>query len=98
MLNVILDLRVLKDKSINLHIIKFIKGIIIIREEHLIKNFIQNDYFPAVFEIYLENWKKENLLKSSIIELIDLIAKDNFKKLFIYVVIKIFFKKKLDLF
>jgi protein phosphatase-4 regulatory subunit 3 len=72
------------EKTLALAVIRLIKNITIGQDEFLIKYLIQNDIYNGIFEVYLKNAQKDNLLKSAILELLNLPAKEKIKKLVIY--------------
>lgn len=69
------------EKTLSLAVIRFIKSVIIGRDEFLIKYLAQNNIFDDIFEVYFKNANKDNLIKSALLELLNLPPKENIKKL-----------------
>ncbi len=86
---------VLQDESkvLHLHVVKFIKSVILNNDENLLKLIINDDVFASIIKIFNENKKKDNLLLSSILDLFEHIKKQNVKKVISYL-----FEKHYDFF
>ena len=71
----------INEKSVSLSILRLIKAIIISKDEFLIKHIINNNLLSDIFELYLKNANKTNLVNSACLELFEIIRKENIKKL-----------------
>jgi len=74
-------------KILQLQVIKFIKSVLLNGDENLNKIIINNDVMKAVLTLFDENRKKENLILSAILDLLDFVKKQNLKKIISYLVI-----------
>ena len=74
------------DKSVSLSILRLTKAIIMSKDEFLIKHIINNNLMNDIFELYLQNATKTNLLNSACLELFEIIRRENIKKLINHVV------------
>jgi hypothetical protein len=80
-------------KIILLQIIKFMKTLIIYGDDNIIKLITSNDYLNDIIKIYSSISGRDNLIISAILELFDIIKKNNMKKLIAYL-----FEKHYDFF
>jgi len=71
------------EKSIALALIRLIKNIVLGKDEFLIKHIAEKNLLDQIFEVYLKNARKNNLINSSCLELFEIIRKENAKKLII---------------
>lgn len=74
-------------KVLQLHVVKFMKSVVMNNDENLNKLIISNDSFEPIIKLYNENSNKTNLITSAILDLFDYIKKMNCKKLISYLVI-----------
>lgn len=71
----------IKDKSLNLAIVRLVKNIILNKDEFLLKYIANNNLLDDIFDVYVKNSKKDNLLSSACLELFNIIHKEKIKKL-----------------
>lgn len=55
-------------------------------DDNLVKIIINNDIFSKVFELFENNYKKDNLVVSTILDLFEYVKKQNIKKILTYMV------------
>jgi len=67
----------INEKSVELAIIRLVKAIITSKDTVLIKHIIHNSLLDPIFEIYLKNAKKNNLLDSACLDLFESMRKEN---------------------
>jgi hypothetical protein len=60
----------LKDKSINLAVIKFTRQILLSKNPLLINTLKQINFLDSIFKIYFENCRRNNMVKSAILEML----------------------------
>jgi hypothetical protein len=89
----ILDLQKDNSKIILLQVIKFMKTLIVYGDDNIIKLITSNDYLNDIIKIYSSISNKDNLIISAILELFDIIKRNNMKKLIAYL-----FEKHYDFF
>ena len=76
----------LNEKSVELSIIKLVKTVITSKDQFLIKHIIRFSLLDPIFEIYLRNAKKNNLLDSACLDLFETIRKENNESLSVHFV------------
>ena len=89
MLNLLRD----NSKVIQACMIKFIRTLIGHKDESIFKYLIKNNCFIFLFEIFEKYRSRENLIYSSILEILDFIIKSNIKPLINHILEK--FESKL---
>jgi len=72
-----------KEKSIHLALIRLLKNIALSQDDFLLKYVVHNHLLDDIFELYVKNAFKSNLLNSACLELFGLFSKENIKKLII---------------
>ena len=72
-----------REKSLHLALIRLIKNIALSKDEFLIKYVTNNNLLDDIFDVYLNNARKNNLINSSCLEFFDILRKENIKKLII---------------
>ena len=76
----------INEKSVDLAIIRIFKHTILLKDEALIKYLIKNKLFEPIMDVFFKNSKKKSLLNSATLEILEIIHKENFKKLIKYIV------------
>ena len=71
----------MNEKSVSLSVIRFVKNIVLSRDDFLVKYIVNNNLLDPIFDIYLKNARKDNLLCSVCLELFAVIQKEKFRKL-----------------
>jgi hypothetical protein len=84
----------LNEKSVELSIIKLVKSIITSKDQYLIKHITHFCLLDPIFEIYLHNAKKNNLLDSSCLDLFETIRKENNETLSLHFIRR--YKKRIE--
>ena len=74
----------LKEKSIDLALIRFVKNLVLSKDDYIIKHIANNNLMDDIFDIYLKNTRKDNLLSSACLDLFTIIQKERIKKLVIH--------------
>lgn len=72
-----------REKSLHLALIRLIKNIALSKDEFLIKYIANNNLLDDVFELYVKNAFKNNLINSTCLEFFEIIRKQNIKKLIV---------------
>ena len=70
-----------KSKFLSLWIIKFYKAVIKSKDDAFVMYLIKKNLLKTVVDIFIENPNKGNLLHSAVLELFDIITKENHKKI-----------------
>ena len=73
-------------KILQLQVIKFLKSVLLNNDENLLKIIINNDMFGKIFQVFENNVKKENLIVSAIMDIMEYVKKQNIKKMMNYLV------------
>jgi len=73
-----------KDKSTSLAIIRLVKNIVVSKDEFLMKYISKNNLLNDIFEVYLRNFRKDNLLSSACLDFFNTLHKENLTKLMIH--------------
>eukprot|EP01080_Neovahlkampfia_damariscottae_P000523 gene523-8036_t len=84
----ILKLVFLNEKYLNLAAIRFFKSCICLGDIFYHNHIIQHDLFSEIFHLFSKNKKKFNLINSSILDIFEIIRKENSKKLINYLLEK----------
>jgi protein phosphatase 4 regulatory subunit 3 len=74
----------LDEKYLNLAAIRFFKACICLGDIFYHNHIIQNDLFSEIFKLFSKNRTKFNLINSSILDIFEIIRKENMKKLINY--------------
>ena len=83
----------LREKSIHLAILRFVKNILLYRDDLLIKYISNHELLDDIFDLYLKNAFKSNLINSACLEFFEIFVKGDLKKLIVDFVEK--FKDKI---
>lgn len=83
-----------REKSVSLAIIRLVKNIVICRDDFLSKYIINSNLLDDIFEVYLKNCRKDNLLSSACLEFFTTLAKEKLNKLIIHFVSR--FREKIQ--
>lgn len=75
----------LKNKAVTLSIIRFVKNVVLSKDEYLIKYIISNNLLDAIFKLYYQNSTKYNLINSACLELFEKILTEKMKTLISYI-------------
>jgi protein phosphatase-4 regulatory subunit 3 len=73
-------------KILQLQVIKFLKSVLLNNDENLLKIIINNDMFGKIFQVFESNVKKDNLIVSAIMDIMEYVKKQNIKKMVNYLV------------
>mmetsp|Transcript_171 Transcript_171/g.271 ORF Transcript_171/g.271 Transcript_171/m.271 type:complete len:981 (+) Transcript_171:744-3686(+) len=77
-----------KDKYLVLDAIRFVRTCIGLKDSFYNRYLVREDLLQGLFAIFLENGPRNNLINSSIIEMVEFIRMENLKKLVSYIVEK----------
>jgi len=77
-----------KDKHLVLDAIRFVRTCVGLKDDFYNRFLVRDDYFQGLFAIFLQNGPRNNLINSSIIEMVEFIRMENIKKLVSYIVEK----------
>jgi hypothetical protein len=75
-----------REKHLVLDAIRFMRTCVGIKDEFYNRFFVRNNLFKGIFAVFVRNGPRNNLLNSSIIELLEFIRSENVKMLVSYVV------------
>lgn len=75
----------LKDKSINLAVIKFTRQVLLTKNTSLVNNLKQIHFLDHIFKIFFENCRRNNMLKSAILEMLLKIIENEIYPLMIHI-------------
>ena len=74
----------LRQKSIDLALIRLVKSLVLSKDEFLLKYIANHNLLDDIFDIYVNNSRKDNLLSSSCLELFSIIQKEKIRRLIIH--------------
>merc|ERR1711871_700233 len=75
-----------REKYVKLTAIRFVRTCVSLRDDSYYKKIVQNNLLKPVFKLFIENGPRNNLINSTIIELVDFIVKNDIGILASYVV------------
>jgi protein phosphatase-4 regulatory subunit 3 len=73
-------------KILQLQVIKFLKSVLLNNDENLLKIIVNNDMFAKIFQVFENNIKKDNMIVSGIMDIVEYLKKQNIKKIINYLV------------
>lgn len=73
----------LREKSIHLAILRFVKNILLSKDDLLINYLSNHELLDDIFDLYLKNAFKNNLINSACLEFFEIFVKENLNKLII---------------
>jgi len=71
----------LKEKSTSLAVIRLVKSLILSKDDYLIKYITRNNLLDQIFDVYLKNARKDNLLTSACLDFFNVLQKEKNRKL-----------------
>ena len=75
-----------REKYVKLTAIRFVRTCVSLRDDSYYKKIVKNNLLKPVFKLFIENGPRNNLINSTIIELVDFIVKNDIGILASYVV------------